>query len=188
MLVRLAQKAFSPTPFPFPLLHIDTGYDFPEVYQFRDIFVKSIGAKLLVHRNEDAIQAGAHPSTLGMRRCCQLLRTQALLDALTIGGIDAAIGGARRDEERARAKERIFSFRDTLGQWDPRNQMPELWRILKYRFRTVGCTPCTGAVRSGASSPDQIIDELDASRSSERVGRTMDEGGSMELNKREGCF
>jgi sulfate adenylyltransferase subunit 2 len=128
-LVHLARKAFAPGPLPFPLLHIDTGYKFPEMLEFRDRFVKKIGARLIVHRNEEAIAAKAHPSKLGIARCCGQLKTGALLEAIEKYGFDAAIGGARRDEERSRAKERVFSLRDALGQWEPRNQRPELWQL-----------------------------------------------------------
>lgn len=133
VLLHLARKAFFPAPIPFPLLHIDTGYKFPEMYEFRDALVKQIGAKLIVHRNEAAIASGANPFELGTQRCCGFLKTQALLDALAAGEYDCAIGGARRDEERSRAKERIFSFRDKFGQWDPRNQRPELWNVFNGR-------------------------------------------------------
>ncbi len=129
VLLHLARKAFFPAPIPFPLLHIDTGYKFPEMYEFRDAMVEKIGAKLIVHRNEAAIANGANPFELGTQRCCGFLKTQALLDALAAGAYDCAIGGARRDEERSRAKERVFSFRDKFGQWDPRNQRPELWNV-----------------------------------------------------------
>lgn len=260
VLLRLAQKAFWPQPIPFPLLHVDTGYKFPEMYSFRDSFTKEIGAKLIVHRNEEAIAAGANPYDLGTARCCGLLKTQALLDALRAGEYDAAIGGARRDEEKSRAKERVFSFRDEFGQWDPRSQRPELWgiyngKILKgqsirvfplsnwteldvwhyilleqipivplyfamersvvvrgsqlipvntaarvlpsetpqnimCRFRSLGCSPCTGAVRSEATTIEGIIGELMLTRSSERATRVIDhdQEGSMELKKREGYF
>lgn len=129
VMIRLAQKAFFPGKFPFPLMHIDTGYKFTEMYKFRDDFVKEIGAKLLVERNEEAISNGAHPQRLGADKCCSLLKTKALLDGLKKHGFDAAFGGARRDEEKSRAKERIFSFRDEFGQWDPKNQRPELWNL-----------------------------------------------------------
>src|SRR5579872_4574610 len=125
VMVRLAQKAFYPGKIPFPLLHIDTTYKFREMIEFRDKFCASIGAKLIVHSNTSALQAGANPFRLGTERCCGLLKTQSLLDALRAGSFDAAFGGARRDEEKSRAKERIFSFRDSLGQWDPKNQRPE---------------------------------------------------------------
>lgn len=129
VLVHVARKAFYPGPLPFPLLHVDTGYKFPEMIEFRDRFTKSIGARLIVHRNEDAIAAGAHPLKLGIARCCGQLKTAALLHALDKHGFDAAIGGARREEERSRAKERVFSLRDAFGQWDPRRQRPELWNL-----------------------------------------------------------
>ncbi|HEX4999971.1 MAG TPA: sulfate adenylyltransferase subunit CysD [Terriglobia bacterium] len=129
VLLHLARKAFHPGPIPFPLLHIDTGYKFKEMLQFRDEFTASIGARLIVHRNEEAIADGAHPLKLGVARCCGALKTGALLEALSKYEFDAAIGGARRDEERSRAKERVFSFRDGFGQWDPRNQRPELWNL-----------------------------------------------------------
>lgn len=129
VLVHLARKAFYPGLLPFPLLHVDTGYKFKEMIEFRDKFAESIGARLIVHRNEEAIARGAHPMKLGVARCCGQLKTAALLAALEKGGFDAAIGGARRDEEKSRAKERVFSYRDAFGQWDPRNQRPELWNL-----------------------------------------------------------
>ena len=129
VLVHLARKAFYPGLLPFPLLHVDTGYKFKEMIEFRDKFAESIGARLIVHRNEEAIASGAHPMKLGVARCCGQLKTAALLAALEKGGFDAAIGGARRDEEKSRAKERVFSYRDAFGQWDPRNQRPELWNL-----------------------------------------------------------
>ena len=129
VMVRLAQKAFHPGKFPFPLMHIDTGYKFPEMYDFRDKFVKDIGARLIVERNEEGIASGAHPSRLGNDKCCQQLKTRALLDHIAGHEFDAAFGGARRDEEKSRAKERFFSVRDEFGQWDPKNQRPELWNL-----------------------------------------------------------
>src|SRR5216683_7980932 len=134
VLLRLAQKAFHPGPIAFPLLHIDTTYKFREMIEFRDSYTRKIGAKLIVHTNQDAINDGANPFRLGTQRCCGLLKTKALLDGLRAGGFDAAIGGARRDEEKSRAKERIFSFRDSKGQWDPKNQRPELWNIFNSRI------------------------------------------------------
>src|SRR6201995_2172301 len=115
VMLRLAQKAFYPGPIPFPLLHIDTSYKFREMISFRDEYTRSLGVELLVWRNEEALRAGANPVDLGTRRCCGLLKTQALLDGLRNHGFDAAFGGARRDEEKSRAKERIFSFRDAAG-------------------------------------------------------------------------
>jgi sulfate adenylyltransferase subunit 2 len=254
VMVRLAQKAFSPGKIPFPLLHVDTGFKFPEMIEFRDRFCREIGADLRVYRNEDAISKGTHPSTQGTVRCCELLKTQALLASLREGGYDAAFGGARRDEERSRAKERIFSFRDEHGQWDPKNQRPEIWRLynpklnpgesirvfplsnwteldvweyikqedipvvpmyyakerqviekngqlipagsdeeshsVMCRFRTLGCYPCTGAVRSAASTLEEIIEEMKEFRQSERSTRLIDhdQDSSMEQKKREGYF
>ena len=260
VMVRLAQKAFYPAPIPFPLLHIDTTYKFKEMITFRDDFVKSIGAELIVHTNTEAIEAGANPFALGTQRCCALLKTKALLDALKAGGYDAAFGGARRDEEKSRAKERIYSFRDEFGQWDPKSQRPELWNIynarvekgesirvfplsnwteadvwayiqmekipivpLYYakqremvvrhgqlipvennmelsadekpemvmsRMRSLGCTFCTGAIRSEATTLTQIVTELTEFRRSERENRIIDHDteGSMEMKKREGYF
>ncbi len=129
VMLRLAQKAFHPGKIPFPLMHVDTSYKFPEMYEFRDKLIADLGAKLLVERNEDAISAGSSPFKYGVDKCCALLKTQGLLDALTKHGFDAAFGGARREEEKSRAKERVYSFRDSFGQWDPKNQRPELWDL-----------------------------------------------------------
>jgi len=134
VMVRLAQKAFHPGPIPFPLMHVDTGYKFAEMYEFRDQFTSSIGARLIVHRNEEWIRKGSHPSRLGNDKCCAYLKTQALLDGIRSHGFDAAFGGARRDEEKSRAKERVFSLRDEFGQWDPKNQRPELWDLYNTRI------------------------------------------------------
>ncbi len=260
VMLRLAQKAFFPGPIPFPLLHIDTGFKFEEMISFRDEMARSIGAELLVWRNEPAIAAGTNPIALDTKRCCGLLKTQALLDALAHYGFTAAFGGARRDEEKARAKERIYSFRDRAGQWDPKNQRPELWnlynsrvhpgesirvfplsnwtemdvwqyiheenipvvdlyfakerpmyvrgdallpieqsfvarrgeepQLVRSRLRSLGCSPCTGAIRSDADSIPKIIAELLTFRSSERANRAIDhdQEGSMEIKKREGYF
>lgn len=260
VMVRLAQKAFYPGKLPFPLLHVDTTYKFGEMIEFRDRFAREIGADLIVHTNQQAVKDGANPFTLGTEKCCGLLKTRALLDAMAAGGYDAAFGGARRDEEKSRAKERIYSFRDKFGQWDPKNQRPELWNIynarvdkgesirvfplsnwtemdiwqyihlenipivplyfarqrmmivrngtlipiehevpllpgekpqsVMCRMRSLGCTPCTGAIRSEADTLPKIIDELVAFRRSERENRVIDHDreGSMELKKREGYF
>ena len=134
VMLRLAQKAFHPGAIPFPLLHIDTTYKFREMIEFRDSYTREVGAKLIVHTNREAIDAGANPFRLGTARCCGLLKTKGLLDGLRAGGFDAAIGGARRDEEKSRAKERVYSFRDSFGQWDPKNQRPELWNIFNSRI------------------------------------------------------
>ncbi len=261
VLLRLAQKAFHPAPIPFPLLHIDTTYKFREMIEFRDRYTKELGVNLIVHTNRAAINEGANPFAWGTQRCCGGLKTQGLLEGLRAGAFDAAIGGARRDEERSRAKERVFSFRDTRGQWDPRNQRPELWniyntriqaeeslrvfplsnwteldvwhyihaenipivplylaqerpmlvrgdtlmpveqpfiprmpgeepRMIKCRMRSLGCSPCTGAIRSEADTVPKIIEELVTMRRSERQNRTIDhdQDGSMEIKKQEGYF
>jgi sulfate adenylyltransferase subunit 2 len=260
VMVRLAQKAFYPGPLPFPLLHIDTSYKFREMVEFRDRFCAGIGARLIVHTNRQAVADGANPFKLGTQKCCGLLKTRALLDALAAGGYDAAFGGARRDEEKSRAKERVYSFRDSFGQWDPKNQRPELWNLFNSRvdkgesirvfplsnwteldvweyihaenipvvplyfarprpmvvrgemlipveheiplmpgeapqmvmcrMRSLGCTPCTGAIRSDADTVPKIIAEMREFRRSERENRAIDhdQEGSMELKKREGYF
>src|SRR5256886_12271611 len=260
VMLRLAQKAFYPGKIPFPLLHIDTSYKFPEMIEFRDRYTREIGVELIVHKNQEALDAGANPFALGTQKCCGLLKTKSLLDALAEGGFTAAFGGARRDEEKSRAKERVYSFRDSFGQWDPKNQRPELWNIfnsrinkgesirvfplsnwteldvwlyiqtenipivplyfakerevalrngsiilihsakellpgektqvLKCRMRSLGCMPCTGAIRSEASKVPEIIEEMVTFRRSERENRAIDhdEEGSMELKKREGYF
>src|SRR5438105_1686960 len=138
VMVRLAQKAFYPGKIPFPLLHVDTTYKFREMIEFRDRFTAEIGARLVVHTNRKAIQDGANPFVLGTQKCCGLLKTRALLDALEAGGYDAAFGGARRDEEKSRAKERVYSFRDSFGQWDPKNQRRELWNLSNSRVSKSG--------------------------------------------------
>lgn len=135
VMVRLAQKAFYPGKFPFPLMHIDTGYKFPEMYAFREEFCRKIGAELIVERNEHKIAQNCHPLKVGVDKCCSYLKTGALLDALRKHGFDAAFGGARREEEKSRAKERVFSFRDANHGWDPRNQRPELWQLYNTRLK-----------------------------------------------------
>jgi sulfate adenylyltransferase subunit 2 len=129
VMVHLARKAFFPAPLPFPFMHIDTGYKFPEMYEFRDQFCASIGARLIVHRNEDAIADNMNPFKYGTDKCCGALKTGALLSGIAKYGFDAAFGGARREEEKSRAKERVYSVRDEFGQWDPKNQRPELWNL-----------------------------------------------------------
>lgn len=258
VMVHLARKAFYPGPIPFPLLHVDTGFKFREMYAFRDQFVKTIGADLVVYKHA---QVGTvNPFDLGTQKCCAILKTQGLLEAIRAGKYDAAFGGARREEEKSRAKERIFSFRDELGQWDPKNQRPELWNLynarvnkgesirvfplsnwteldiwlyisaenipvvpmyfakeqdmlvrdsqlisldcpvplgkgekperVMCRFRTLGCYPCTGAIRSCATTVPEIIEEMMTVRISERSTRVIDHDaeGSMETKKREGYF
>ena len=260
VLLRLIRKAFYPCRIPFPLLHVDTGYKFPEMYEFRDRTARELEADLIVYRNEKEIAKRTNPFDLGPSGCCQLLKTKALLNALGEGAYDAAIGGARREEEKSRAKERVFSFRDRFGQWDPRRQRPELWNIyngrispaesirvfplsnwtevdiwsyiaqenipivelyfaakrrvveragqlipalpgselrpgeavqdIMCRFRTLGCIPCTGAIRSEARTVEEIITEMKQVRISERSTRLIDHDkeGSMEIKKCEGYF
>jgi sulfate adenylyltransferase subunit 2 len=265
-LLRLAQKAFAPGKIPFPLMHVDTGFKFTDMYTFRDRCVKEVGADLIVWRHEKAISQNVNPFDLGTVKCCGFLKTEALLTGLRHHRFDAAIGGARRDEEKSRAKERFFSFRDQHGQWDPKNQRPELWNLYngrvnpgesirvfplsnwteldvwryillekipvnplyfarpreavirdgqvivldgafargrRYgprpgeavelvlsRFRSLGCVPCSGAVRSGASSVEEIVEEMMVARTSERTTRVIDHDAdaSMETKKREGYF
>jgi sulfate adenylyltransferase subunit 2 len=260
VMLRLAQKAFSPAKIPFSLLHIDTTYKFREMIEFRDATCRELALHLIVRTNDEAINDGANPFAIGTSRCCGLLKTKALLDALEENGIDAAIGGARRDEEKSRAKERVFSVRDARGQWDPRNQRPELWNLyntrvrdqqtirvfplsdwteldvwqyvlqenipvvplyfakvrevlvrngvlipmerpiemlpgettekVMCRMRSLGCTYCTGAIRSSAGTVSEVIEELRISRRSERENRAIDhdQEASMELKKLEGYF
>jgi sulfate adenylyltransferase subunit 2 len=260
VLLRVAEKAFRPGRLPFPLLHVDTGHNFAEVIDFRDRRVSELGERLMVGSVQEAIDTGrvADPGDGGMRN---RLQTTALLDAIAQHGFDACIGGARRDEDKARAKERVLSFRDTFGQWDPKRQRPELWQLYSgkvqpgehlrafplsdwteldiwqyiaresielpsiyfahrrrvierdgmllaesewvspspgetvseelVRFRTVGDATCTGAVRSEATSIEQIIHEVAISRVSERGATRADDRfseTSMEDRKREGYF
>ncbi len=261
VMLHLALKAFAPATIPFPLLHVDTTYKFPEMIEFREKLKTDMKLDLRVSSNTRALESGTNPWDLGTVKCCAQLKTQALLEALKEGKYDAAFGGARRDEEKSRAKERIFSFRDKFGQWAPKNQRPELWSLyngrinqgesirvfpisnwteldiwsyikseniainpLYYaqkrkvivdghmlipyvegvtppperghieevmcRFRTLGCWPCTGAVRSEATTLDEIIAETMCERNSERITRVIDhdQDGSMEQKKEEGYF
>jgi sulfate adenylyltransferase subunit 2 len=260
VMLRLAQKAFHPGRIPFPMLHVDTGFKFREMIEFRDRRCRELGVELIFHTNKEARSNGTKPLQLGTSTCCALLKTKALLDALAENRIDAAIGGARRDEEKSRAKERVFSLRDSLGQWDPKNQRPEFWNLYNgrvepgqsmrvfplsnwteldvweyidreripvvplyfakeremlvrgnllipldhamdllpgekpqrvvCRMRSLGCTYCTGAIRSSATTVADIIEELKIFRRSERENRVIDhdQEGSMELKKREGYF
>ncbi|HEY4997100.1 MAG TPA: sulfate adenylyltransferase subunit CysD [Solirubrobacteraceae bacterium] len=134
VLLRLAEKAFRPAPFPFPLMHVDTGHNFPEVIEYRDRRVTELGERLIVASVQDSIDSGRAVEETGPRASRNRLQTVTLLDAIAEHGFDAAFGGARRDEERARAKERIMSFRDDFGQWDPKNQRPELWNLYNGRI------------------------------------------------------
>ncbi len=135
VLLRLAEKAFRPGGFPFPVMHVDTGHNFPEVIEFRDRRVAELGERLIVASVQESIDRGRVVEERGPRASRNRLQTVTLLDAITENRFDAAFGGARRDEERARAKERIFSFRDDFGQWDPKAQRPELWSLYNGRVR-----------------------------------------------------
>jgi sulfate adenylyltransferase subunit 2 len=135
VLLRLAEKAFRPGPFPFPLMHVDTGHNFGEVIEYRDRRVAELGERLIVASVQDSIDSGRAVEETGPRASRNKLQTVTLLDAIAEHGFDAAFGGARRDEERARAKERVFSFRDDFGQWDPKNQRPELWNLYNGRIK-----------------------------------------------------
>src|SRR5881227_3691206 len=135
VLLRLAEKAFRPGRFPFPIMHVDTGHNFPEVIEFRDRRVAQLGERLIVASVQDSIDRGRVVEETGPRASRNRLQTVTLLDALAQHGFDAAFGGARRDEERARAKERVLSFRDDFGQWDPKAQRPELWSLYNGRIR-----------------------------------------------------
>ncbi|HEY6016318.1 MAG TPA: sulfate adenylyltransferase subunit CysD [Gaiellaceae bacterium] len=261
VLLRLAEKAFRPGGFPFPVMHVDTGHNFPEVVEFRDRRVAELGERLIVASVQESIDKGRVVEQTGPRASRNQLQTTTLLDAIAEYGFDAAIGGARRDEERARAKERIFSFRDDFGQWNPRAQRPELWnlynaRIRKgehvrvfpisnwteldvwqyvareelelppiyfaherevfrrdgmlyacseyverlpgeecftasVRFRTVGDMSCTGGVLSEAATIDEVVDEIAATRVTERGETRADDRASeaaMEDRKRVGYF
>jgi len=144
VLLRLAEKAFRPGRFPFPLMHVDTGHNFPEAIEFRDRRVAELGERLVIASVQESIDKGRVVEETGPRASRNRLQTTTLLDAMAEHGFDAAIGGARRDEERSRAKERIFSFRDDFGQWNPRAQRPELWNLYNGRIRKgeqVRCFP-----------------------------------------------
>jgi sulfate adenylyltransferase subunit 2 len=260
ILSHLARKAFFPAKIPFPLMHIDTGHNFPETLTYRDEWVEKLGAKLIVKYVQDSIDAGRVAEEKGPNASRNALQTVTLLDAIEELKVDAALGGARRDEEKARAKERFFSHRDEFGQWDPKNQRPELWNIfngkknigehfrvfpisnwtemdvwqylylekiempslyfthtrevierdgmllatsdyitvrdtetprpLQIRFRTIGDMTCTGAVVSPANSMEEIIQEVAATRVTERGARADDKRSeaAMEDRKKEGYF
>ncbi|MGV8001376.1 sulfate adenylyltransferase subunit CysD [Photorhabdus temperata subsp. temperata] len=261
VMLHLARKAFYPGTLPFPLLHVDTGWKFREMYEFRDRTAKNYGFELLVYRNAQGEAIGINPFVHGSAKHTDIMKTEGLKQALDKYGFDAAFGGARRDEEKSRAKERIYSFRDRSHRWDPKNQRPELWRNYngqinkgesirvfplsnwteldvwqyiyleqidivplyfakprpiierngtlimvdddridlkpgevisqrKVRFRTLGCWPLTGAVRSDAETLPEIIEEMLISTTSERQGRLIDsdQSASMELKKRQGYF
>jgi len=133
VMLRLAEKAFYPGKIPFPFLHVDTGYKFKEMYEFREEVRKTKNIDIRIYSHPKAQDSSYNPFDMGTQKCCSILKTEALLNAIREGGFDLAIGGARREEERSRAKERVFSFRDKFGQWDPKNQRPELWNIYQAR-------------------------------------------------------
>jgi len=260
VMAHIAMKAFHPGNPPFPLLHVDTGWKFRAMIEHRDVFVRRHGLALITHTNPDGLRDGINPFD-HCSHYTHVMKTVALRQALATGGFDAAFGGARRDEERSRAKERIFSFRSASGAWDPRRQRPEFWQlynsrtnpgehmrvfplsnwteadiwdyiaqeaiavvplyfaqelptvvrngslivvdddrmrllpgerpdIKRVRFRSLGCYPLTGAVKSDAGTLDAVRAELRASRISERGGRLIDydEANSMERKKQEGYF
>jgi sulfate adenylyltransferase subunit 2 len=135
VMLRLAEKAFSPAPIPFPVMHVDTGHNFPEALEFRDRRIAELGVRLVVASVQESIDRGRVREEAGPRASRNRLQTTTLLDAIAEHGFDAAFGGARRDEERARAKERVFSFRDDFGQWNPKRQRPELWNLYNGRIR-----------------------------------------------------
>jgi sulfate adenylyltransferase subunit 2 len=260
-MLHLAQKAFYPGKLPFPLLHVDTTWKFKEMIAFRDATAARLGLDLIVYTNEEGLRRGISPVASGSALHTQVMKTEALRQALDKYRFDAAFGGARRDEEKSRAKERIFSHRSAAHAWDPRNQRPELWRVFntrikpgesmrvfplsnwteqdvweytaaesipvvplyfakerpvverdgtlimvdddrlplkpgetprleRVRFRTLGCYPLSGAIRSNAATLDDILAEMRDANTSERQGRLIDhdETGSMEKKKREGYF
>lgn len=260
VMFHLARKAFWPGKVPFPLLHVDTGHNFPETIEFRDALVKETGVQLIVGSVQDAIDKGKAIEEKGYNASRNALQTVSLLESLEKGKYDAAMGGGRRDEEKARAKERFFSHRDEFGQWDPKNQRPELWNLFNgrkhigehfrvfpisnwtemdvwqyikhekieiptiyfshkrriferdgallaecefiqrreteivservVRFRTIGDMTCTGAVESDADDLDKIIEEVSASRTTERGSRSDDKRSeaAMEDRKKQGYF
>jgi len=261
VLLRLAEKAFRPAPFPFPLMHVDTGHNFHEVIEFRDRRVAELGERLIVASVQESIDSGRVIEETGPRASRNRLQTVTLLDAIAEHRFGAAFGGARRDEERARAKERVFSFRDDFGQWDPKNQRPELWNLYNgrisngenvrvfplsnwteldvweyidqeqlevpsiyfaherevfsrdemlyawregtelidgeevfsetVRYRTVGDMSCTGGVRSQASTLEEVVLEIAATRITERGETRADDRVSeaaMEDRKKAGYF
>jgi sulfate adenylyltransferase subunit 2 len=261
VMLRLAEKAFSPARLPFPVMHVDTGHNFPEVLEFRDRRLAEVGARLVVASVQQSIDDGRVTEETGPRASRNRLQTTTLLDAVGEHHFDALFGGARRDEEKARAKERVYSFRDEFGQWDPKNQRPELWNLYngrihrgehirvfpisnwteldiweyirregieipsiyfaherpvferdgmwlsdsdhvtrmdgeevatrRVRYRTVGDMSCTGAIDSAATTLDEIIEEVGATRITERGATRADDRVSeaaMEDRKKEGYF
>jgi sulfate adenylyltransferase subunit 2 len=260
VMAHLAAKAFSPAKIPFPFIHVDTGHNFPETIAFRDSFIKATGVQLIIGHVQDSIDRGTALEETGPNASRNALQSVTLLETIEKEALDACLGGGRRDEEKARAKERFFSHRDAFGQWDPKNQRPELWNLFngrkaqgenfrifplsnwtemdvwqyakiesielpnlyftherevvnrngsllavsefvtprdnesptidKVRFRTIGDATCTGAVLSSASSLDEVIAEVAASRVTERGSRADDRRSeaAMEDRKKQGYF
>ena len=172
VLLRLAEKAFRPGGFPFPLMHVDTGHNFPEVIEYRDRRVAEIGERLIVASVQESIDQGRVVEETGPRASRNRLQTTTLLDAITEHGFDAAFGGARRDEERARAKERIFCFRDDFGQWDPKSQRPELWNLYNGRIKQAASTSASSRSPTGPSSTSGSTSARSSSRSRRSTSRT----------------
>ena len=194
VMVRLAEKAFYPGKVPFPLMHIDSKWKFKEMIQFRDEYAKKYGWNLIVESNMEAFHAGVGPFTHGSKVHTDLMKTQALLHALDKYKFDAAFGGARRDEEKSRAKERpVVQMDGNLIMADD-DRLPEKYRdrieMKMVRFRTLGCWPLTGAVESGAATIEEIVEEMMTTTKSERTTRVIDfdQDASMEQKKREGYF
>ena len=212
VMLHLAMKAFYPEKPPFPFLHVNTTWKFKEMIKFRDETAKKLGINMIEYINEDGVKRGINPFDYGSQYT-DIMKTQALKQALNKYGFTAAFGGGRRDEEKSRAKERIFSFRNENHAWDPKNQRPEMWKLYNskinkgesirvfpisnwtetdiwVRFRTLGCYPLTGGIESNATTLDEIIDETLSAVESERTTRVIDNeaAGSMERRKREGYF
>ena len=194
VMVRLAEKAFAPGKVPFPLMHIDSRWKFREMIEFRDSYAKKYGWNLIVESNEEAFNAGVGPFTHGSKVHTDLMKTKALLDALNKHKFDAAFGGARRDEEKSRAKERpCVEIDGNLIMADderlPKELLPQVKNRM-VRFRTLGCWPLTGAVESEAATIEEIVEEMMTTTKSERTTRVIDfdQEASMEQKKREGYF
>ena len=235
VMMHLAMKAFHPSKPPFPFMHVDTTWKFREMIAFRDESARRLGLDLIVHINEEGVKAGINPFDHGSAVHTDVMKTVALKQALDKFGFDAAFGGARRDEEKSRAKERVFSIRSAQHRWDPKQQRPELWRLYNarmrkgesirvfplsnwteldvwlyihlekipvvplyfaqprletVRFRSLGCYPLSGAIKSGAADLTSVIEEMLVTRTSERQSRAIDfdQAAAMEKRKREGYF
>ncbi len=204
VMLRLAEKAFAPGPLPFPLLHVDTTWKFQDMYRYRDIIEANLKGELIKHVNADGVAMGMNPFDFGSKKYTDIMKTDGLKQALTKYEFDCAFGGARRDEEKSRAKERIFSCRDSHHQWDPKNQRPELWNLYNAKIKkgeNVRVFPLSNWTELDVwlyvwleDIPVVplyfVIQEMLLNRFSERQGRLIDfdEEGSMEVKKREGYF